>query len=215
MENNEVNLEGDSLDYEILADAVRMTSNVDGMICEIGTRLGGSLKYIIDSIIENKSDHRNVISIDPYGNIEYDAGDNRMGIRLDYHNYMRYVGASNIFKYVANKPINLVLMTLEDTEFMKRFSDGVPFYNNFKKIETKYSLVFFDGPHSVNPVMEETKFFAERASDGAVFVYDDLPAYNHKVIEDYLFSHGFNLIAYGGYKNKASYRFNKALNENK
>ena len=198
-------LETDSSDYNILYEAVYLTKDIEGMVCEIGTRLGGSLKFIIDALIASASYKRNVLSIDPYGNIEYDASDNRKAIKLDYSNDMRYFAAHNLYRYILNAPISLVMFTLEDTEFMSRFADGVPFYNDYKKIETKYSLVFFDGPHTTKAVIKETEFFVERASSGAVFVYDDINDYDHTQIENILFKSGFTLLRYGTNKTKASY----------
>jgi len=198
-------LETDSLDYDILFEASKMIKNVDGAICEIGTRRGGSIQYIVQGLLSNNDVGRNILSIDPYGNIEYDAGEHNKSVKLDYTNTMRYQATADICNFVESLDVNIIFMTLEDTEFMKRFGDGVPFYQNSKKIENKYALVFFDGPHTTDPVLEETKFFVERSSLGSVFVYDDLPAYNHSVVENYLYENGFELIKYGAYKNKASY----------
>lgn len=208
-------LETDSTDYEILVEAVYLTKNIDGMICEIGTRLGGSLKHIVDTLITLGHYNKNIVSIDPYGNIKYNATENRKQIKLDYSNKMRYFASHNIYRYVLNAPINIVLLPMEDTEFMQRFADGVPFYNEDKKIETKYSLVFFDGPHTANEVLNETNFFITRCSPGSVFVYDDITSYPHEKIENTLFKNGFRLIKYGNQNNKASYILDKNQDDSK
>ncbi|MGA1048839.1 MAG: hypothetical protein ACO3UU_12595, partial [Minisyncoccia bacterium] len=62
-------LETDSFDYDVLYNAAKSVVNVDGLLCEIGIRRGGSLKYIIDGVSSNK--HKTIIAIDPYGNIDY------------------------------------------------------------------------------------------------------------------------------------------------
>ena len=66
-------------------------------------------------------------------------------------------------------------------------------------------MVFFDGPHTTKAVAKETEFFVERASSGAVFVYDDINDYDHTQIENILFKSGFTLIRYGTNNTKASY----------
>jgi len=198
-------LETDSLDYDVLFEASKMIKNVDGAICEIGTRRGGSVQYIVKGLFSNSDFGRNIVLIDPYGDIEYDAGEVSKNIKLDYTNTMRYQATSDICEMVKHLNVNIIFMTLEDSEFMKRFSDGVPFYQDNKKLEDKYALVFSDGPHSNLRVLEEAKFFVERSSLGSVFVFDDLPAYDHSITEDYLYSNGFTLIRYGLHKNKASY----------
>ena len=81
---------------------------------------------------------------------------------------------------------NFTLYQLEDTEFFKRFADGVPIYRKVKSLMTKYDLVYFDGPHRTTDVLREVIFFAERANDNCVFVFDDYAAYNISLIWDML-----------------------------
>ena len=54
------------------------------IVCEIGTRRGGSAKWIIDSLVGNDDLDRTFITIDPYGNIEYNHGDGD----VDYKNQL-------------------------------------------------------------------------------------------------------------------------------
>lgn len=199
-----VSLPGDSMDYDVLARAAAVSESIPGIICEIGTRRGGSLRVIVDNILQAGSFNRNVICIDPYGNIDYI--DNETVIRkLDYTNDMRNETLPNIYTYLQGKPINVVFMCMEDTEFFKRFADGVPFYQEYKTIETQYSFVFFDGPHSTPALLTELEFFYPRSVVGTVFVFDDIGVYPHEVIEEDLFKNGFELIEYGANHRKASY----------
>jgi hypothetical protein len=80
----------------------------------------------------------------------------------------------------------------------------VPVYNDFKKIEDKYAMVFFDGPHTNEIVKHETEFFITRTNSGSVFVYDDIWMYDHDAIEQYLLSNGFMILNKGMIK--ASYK---------
>ena len=60
----------DSGNYEVLADAARRSKGVEGAAVEIGVRLGGGLKYIIDGLVETgQTPEKPVFGIDPYGNI--------------------------------------------------------------------------------------------------------------------------------------------------
>lgn len=195
-------LPGDSYEYEILFQAAASVKNIPGAICEIGTRLGGSLKHIIDGLMVANDFNRNIVCVDPYGNIDYAPDENRL-MKVDYTNTMRNTALKNIYSYIETMPVNVILMCMEDTEFFKRFSDGVPFYQENKKIETKYSLVFFDGPHSTSAILDEIEFFKSRISQGSIFVFDDIESYPHQVIEDKLFSIGFVLDKKG--HRKASY----------
>lgn len=196
-------LETDSSDYYLLEDSVKSIRSVPGIVCEIGTRRGGSLKIIIDSLLENGDEHRNVLALDPYGHMPYQMTE-VVNVRLDYTNQMRDETVSALYGYVQQKPVNLVVCFLEDTEFFKRFSDGYPFYNEEKTVLNQYALVFFDGPHSVSSIQTEIEFFQSRTVLGSVYVFDDIECYPHNdKIEPWLLSNGWKLK--NKFDRKASY----------
>jgi hypothetical protein len=198
-----VRLETDSADYHVLHNAVMSIKDVRGMVCEIGTRRGGSLSLIVNALELNKDINRTVVFIDPYGNIEYASHDNRV-VRLDYTNQMRNETLAALYLRFVDTPVNLVPMIMEDTEFFKRFFDGVPVYNDHKEILRDYALVFFDGPHDVASISTEIEFFNARTPVGGVWVFDDIMYYDHDVIEDRVFNMGFEPIEKTTVK--ASYR---------
>jgi hypothetical protein len=202
---NNYRLETDSQDYHILANATRDIKNIPGLICEIGTRRGGSMKVIIDALLENQDFDRNVIGLDPYGNIDYCCTQEETK-KLDYTNNMRNETIYSLYSYVINKPVNLIIHILEDTEFFQRFSDGVPFYKESKTIINDYALVFFDGPHHTDPIIKEMEFFQPRTLKSGIWVFDDVKYYypHNEVIEPWLFTNGWELI--NKTCHKASYR---------
>jgi len=215
----------DSQEYDILSNAALKIKGVDGAILEIGTRRGGSTKFIIDSLVSNEDTNRSMFCIDPYGNIEYPQtnlsltinepnkfqidGDPEsktiiQNIKHDYDNDMRNQTIPSLYYYAYKAGLNFTFFCLEDTEFFNRYSDGVPVYNEFKKIENKYALVFFDGPHINEIAVEETEFFIDKCNIGSMLVYDDIWMYDHDAqIESILFQNGFELFEKGIYK--ASY----------
>ena len=84
------------------------------------------------------------------------------------------------------------------TEFFKRFSDGIPIYNENKYIINRYSLVFFDGPHSVSAIKTECDFFIERIVEGGVFIFDDINQYEHmEKIHPYILENNFSVLEKG------------------
>lgn len=198
-------LSTDSLDYHVLSNAAKAIKGVSGAICEIGTRRGGSAKYIIDALIENDDLNRNFVCIDPYGDIEYKASENYT-LRCGYDNKMKYETMASLHEYVIDKPINLVALILEDTEFFKRFTDGVPFYQVNKEIVNQYALVFFDGPHDSESIYKEVEFFNSRSTSGTMWIFDDIDqSYPHDdTIEKWLFDNGWELVEKA--VKKASYK---------
>lgn len=196
-------LETDCEDYHVLSNAVKQIKGVPGIVCEIGTRRGGSMKLIIDSLLENNDLNRNVIGIDPYGNIEYVSSEGE-SIRYDYTNNMRNETMVALYDYVIDKPINLIMFHMEDTEFFKRYADGVPFYNNYKVVENNYSLVFFDGPHGLQAIHNEMQFFWNKSPIGSMWVVDDIHVIDYPTLKNILEDSGFELVE--STKIKASFR---------
>lgn len=196
-------LETDCEDYHVLTNAVKEIKNVQGIVCEIGTRRGGSMKLIIDALLANGDFNRNVIGIDPYGNLEYISGEGKK-VRYDYTNQMRNETMIALYDYVVDKPVNLVMYHLEDTEFFERFKNGVPFYNNFKTTLNSYSLVFFDAPHGLDAIKQEMDFFYHRTPPGGVWVIDDIHVIPYESIKNLLKQAGFEIVEET--KIKASYR---------
>ena len=179
---------GDSTEYEILAKACTYVKGDNLLTCEIGVREGKGSKIILDAFKDKTHWH---IGIDPYGNIPYQHYDVRatqvdtgkklpLIFRANYTNQMKAELLKNL-----DFP-NFTLYQLEDTEFFKRFADGVPIYREVKSLMTKYDLVYFDGPHRTIDVLSEVMFFVERANDNCVFVFDDYSSYNMSLIWDML-----------------------------
>ena len=196
-------LETDSLDYHVLGNAAQAIKGIQGSVCELGTRRGGSMKVIVDALLDNADFGRDVLCVDPYGNIEYAGGENR-AIRYDYTNDMRNESYAAIYQYAQGRPVNIVVLNLEDTEFFNRFSDGYPFYNQYKRISNTYALVFFDGPHDTPSLYKEIEFFYPRCPIGGMWVFDDLALYPHQNIDERLYDWGFDMIE--ATERKASYR---------
>lgn len=206
----------DSQEYEILTNAVAKVGDTPGAIVEIGTRRGGSAKMIMDTLFENNNIDRSMFCIDPYGNIEIECTNLNMTIhnpdrqisgdkqskeltspqRFDYDNTMRNRTIPSLYFYAYNMGLNFSFFCLEDHEFFKRYADGVPVYNNFKKLENEYAFVFFDGPHDNATLHLECDFFVKRAPVGAVYVFDDIWMYDHdEIVENtYLFPNGFEVL---------------------
>ncbi len=167
----------DSADYELLTEAVKLAKDVPGLTCEVGLRLGGGTKVILDAIRETGVPKVH-IAIDPYGNIEYHEG--TRVVRYDYTNTMRDTCLLNLYLYCLQNKQQFLFFNLEDSEFFTRYADGVPVYSEVKTIEQSYSVVHFDGPHTVESVIQEVDFFNPRSSSGATWVFDDVELYDHQ-----------------------------------
>ena len=222
--NDEEVFNTDSSEYEILINATSKIKGVEGAVVEIGTRRGGSAKMMMDTLVRKGDNNRSFFCIDPYGNIDFvqtnlsltahnpeiqkngdpNSKELTKAIKLDYDNSMRNRVIPSLYYYAFTCGLNFQFFCLEDTEFFNRYSDGVPVYNEVKKIENKYALVFFDGPHNNQAVFTETDFFIPRSVIGTVFVFDDIWMYDHDSCENLLFKAGFEILEKG--QIKASYK---------
>lgn len=192
----EPELPTDSLNYHLITNAVMHSKDVDGATVEIGVRRGGGSKYIIDALVALQ---KNVphFGIDPWGNIEYFADEKYGMIRQDYTNSMKHECIANLSLYAMQKNIDLYIYPMEDTEFFKKFAEGVPTYNEVKKVWNKYSTIHFDGPHNREALHEEIDFFHARTDSNATFVFDDCELYDHSEIDEYLKSLGWKVLEKG------------------
>ena len=205
----------DSQEYDILANAAKNIKGVEGAVIEIGTRRGGSAKIIIDALEQNGDANRSMFCVDPYGNIDLEitnksasvyypgqyklegdpmSPDVNFATKFDYTNDMRNRVIPSLYYYAFQAGLNFTFFCLEDTEFFKRYADGVPVYEEFKKFENQYAFVFFDGPHTNEAVQEEMDFFMPRAVKGTTWVFDDIWMYDHDRFEKIMLDSGFAIL---------------------
>jgi hypothetical protein len=189
----------DSREYNILTEAVQMITQVDGLTCEIGVREGGGTKHILDTLKQTKQNKIH-IAIDPFGNIDYAHWETK-NEKVDYTNKMKNNMLKNLYTYCSENNMECLFFPLEDTEFFKRYSDGIPVYDNYKTLVNTYSLVFFDGPHTSEIVKNEFDFFKNKIPIGGVLIFDDIDQYPHMTLLDlYIQQHNFKLLKKGSCK---------------
>ncbi len=197
-------LECDSEDYDVITRAIRaIPGSKEGMTCEVGLRRGGGTKYIMDALAHHSLPCKVHVAIDPYGNIDY-QGKEGIAKKADYTNEMRDESIGSIYSYAMSLGVNFVFINLDDAEFFKRYANGVPVYNEHKRILSEYVFVHFDGPHWLESLKTEFLWFDERMTSGATIVFDDVCRYDHNKLQNLVFSHGWRLLE--ATTRKASYQ---------
>lgn len=186
----------DGEDYDILVRAVRSTDGVPGLSCEIGVREGGSSQLIMDQFKD-----RIHIGVDPYGDLRYRADEGHMST-MDYSPSMQTRMLSNLY---TSHPDQFIFFPMEDTEFFARFQDGVPLYRDGQKtVRNEYAFVFIDGPHSLEDVRREFRFFKDKVPVGGAIVFDDVCYYPHNELESEIAEAGFKFMESG--RSKRAYK---------
>ena len=199
----ELQAQGD--EYDILSRAARRVSFLsNAMTCEIGLRLGGGSKAIIDGLKSSRAFQPNQvhIAIDPYGQMPYAAEDGPTHLGKDFSNGMRDGTIALLHSYACTSGVNFIFMNMTDEQFFHRYHDGVPTYSmGEERILTKYSLVFMDGVHTLQSVWSATMWFMDRMLLGAIMVYDDVVGwYEHSFVEWYLLKSGWRVYEKGTQK---------------
>jgi len=184
----------DNLEYTALLQAAEQIgkTKIPGAVLEIGTRRGGSLEIIVNTLADNGDTGRLIVSVDPYGGIPFAISDGEP-VKNAYTNLVRDLTIPKLFEFIIGKGFNFVFFNIEDTEFFKRFADGIPIYDKEKQIVSQYALTYVDGQHSTNAVTADTNFLVTRVPAGGIVVYDDCPSYDHASVEKILFGAGFSL----------------------
>jgi hypothetical protein len=194
----------DSSDYHLLYNAAKNIKEVEGFTCEIGIREGAGSESILKGLLDN-DDKRIHIGIDPYGDLPYRIKDGETGT-FDYTNKMKYDFLIKIYAWCIKNKFDFKFFNMEDSEFFKRYNDGIPIYKNGScQIINKYALVHFDGPHTTDDVSFEYKWFLPRLSINGIFVFDDIGYYDHDSIKKDLLDSG-SFDVFQETDKKASYR---------
>lgn len=166
-------INGDSGEYEFLTEAVSLTWNVEGICAEVGVRKGLGTKTIIDAV-KDWSPSKTVIGIDPYGSILYVGREHIGAIRLDYDNAMRDEAIADLVAYAHQQDVNWLPFIMTDEWFFHTMYDGVEVNQLETTIVNKYSMVHLDGPHYVEAVQKEIRWFNDRMDANAIIVIDDI-----------------------------------------
>ena len=165
-------LRGDSSNYKQIYNVALSIKDVDGLIIELGTHKGGSAKQLLKAINDlGQSKSRHIIGVDCYGDsLDVTAGEWCIyGTRDKRMQFLRDV-------YIAAYRFNIMYHFFEMTSdtFFKKFSDGIPFYENTKEAYlNKYSLVFIDTLHVSEQAIREFLFFRDKMSENGIIMFDD------------------------------------------
>ena len=190
-------IKGDSSEYELLIEAVQSSCAVTQdpvLLCEIGVREGLGSKLMLDAALKHYP-KAHLVGIDPYGNLDYAHYDDKKSYRSDYTNTMKNQLKKDMADYES-----FHLLEMTDAEFMYRFRDGYPIYDESEKILKNYTCVHFDGPHQTVDVLSEALFFAQRSHKDTTFCFDDYPKYDMDNIARALTPFGFKLLKKGKQK---------------
>jgi len=185
-------IEGDGAEYEVLQAQAAEVKDVPGIVCEIGGLHGFGTFLLMNTMGKNKK----YLLVDPYGNIPYDDvfGSTR---RWNYSNVVKANMMANMGRWCAENEYDFYFYPITDFEFMRRFADGVPVFDEDPIGITQYCLVHIDGPHTTQLVMREAEFFISRISLWGAIVFDDVAQYNHAPVDKLMRENGFRFGAHG------------------
>jgi len=173
--------QGDSLEYDLIEQAIKFLVNPVGNTVEIGVREGFASKLIIDAWRKHQTIPLIHLGVDPYGDIPYNESDKSLNI--DYTGYNNKI-KQDMLLYMTHHYPEFNLVNLEDTEFFDKFKNGYPIYNKKKILIDKYDFVLLDGPHDTPTILNEMLFFIKRAPKHQLIMIDDVKSFDLVHIED-------------------------------
>lgn len=172
--------QGDSLEYELIEQAIQYLKYPIGNTVEVGVRDGYASKLIIDAWRKYQKTPLTHLGIDPYGGIPYKMSDRALLTSEEYNSTMK----QNMLAYMSYYYPEFNLINLEDTEFFEKFENGYPIYNKQKILINKYDFVFLDGPHDTQSILKEMLFFIKRAPSQQLIMIDDINFFDLNHIEN-------------------------------
>lgn len=195
-------IRGDSSEYDLIELAIKEYKPVADTYyssIEIGVREGLGSQIIMDSFHKFHKDRPYYhIGVDPYGNLKYKHYDNNDAYTADYTNDMYEMCKKDFVNYR-----NFFLLKMTDRDYMTRFSDGLPIYEEKEMLISKYDFIHLDGPHTTIAVLEETFFFLPRLKSKGIIVFDDYVTFDFTAVDMLLSMHKC-LVKYRG-NNKIIY----------
>lgn len=165
-------ISGDSGEYEFLHEAVELSKDVEGMLCEVGLRAGMGTKTIIDAACQFRPGST-IVSIDPYGSLIYEARQDQF-CRLDYTDDMMKQCMTDLWAYTIGKDVKWLPFKMTDEYFFQTFWAGIETYDLEIEQKTKYSFVHLDGPHGELALNKEIRWFNKWMDEGAIMAIDDI-----------------------------------------
>jgi hypothetical protein len=172
--------QGDSIEYNLIEQAIQYLKYPIGNTVEVGVRDGYASKLIIDAWRKYQKIPLTHLGIDPYGNIPYQMSDKSLVKNTNYNSKMK----QNMLFYMSYYYPEFNLINLEDTEFFEKFEKGYPIYNMKKILINKYDFVFLDGPHDTSSVLREMLFFIKRSPEQQLIILDDISYFDLNYIEN-------------------------------
>jgi len=151
----------------------------DYIFCEIGTRAGDSGIQLLDAIKESNK-KRWLFTVDPYGDRPYRATTDMdaRGRYFDYNEQCYRNGMMTLSTYAFNNDLLHYHWRMTSDEFMHSIHEenihAIEFWYDKKKIDYKFGLVFLDGEHYEDIVLNEFEWFKDRLIDGGLIIIDDI-----------------------------------------
>ena len=182
----------DGQDYNVLEQCVKDIKNVEGTVCQIGIRGGGSSAIILTALYKNGDFGRNMIDIDCFGGLFYEFAEGKKEYR-DHTNVLRNQVYVDIYTFLKeNDTVNYVLIPLSDIDYFTAFPMGFVFYDKDQRFQDYYySFVFLDAVHSENATLSQLEFFMSRMSKDGIILIDDWDTFPFNKCKEVLKANNF------------------------
>ena len=185
----------DSEESLLIKKCLKASSHIPGTITMIGLSNGNIVESVIFSIIKLRLYNKILICIDPYGSMPHYKQETLLVNNDKFDSNRRNYTLKRFYDVCLKHNIHSLFINLDNREFIKRYSDGVPFYYKKKQVINSYSFVILSGNNCVNDRLFEFEFFRVRMNPESIILFTNANKYPHMdKCHDYILLNGFELI---------------------
>tara|TARA_B100000963_G_C22514128_1_gene619794 strand:+ start:145 stop:768 length:624 start_codon:yes stop_codon:yes gene_type:complete len=182
----------DSPENKLIHKCLNYSQKADGYVCIIGLSAGNIMEDILINLLKLRIRYRIIIAVDPYGSIPHYSSEKTIENNHKFSNDVRNYSVSKFYNKLQHYNLEGTYIQLDSSEFVKLYSEGIPFYCGEKIKFNKYSFVILSGNNNINDRIIEFEFFRERMDKGSIIIFTDTDRYPHvEKIHSYILSNNF------------------------
>lgn len=182
----------DSEEEALIKNCMKNSYHIPGIIGLIGLSNGGIAKSIIFSTVKLRQYNKIFLSVDPYGSMPHYKEETLLVNNNKFNSDRKNTTLRWFYNTCLKHSIHSLFIQLDNREFFKRYSDGVPYYHKEKRIINSYSFVILSGNNCVNDRLFEFEFFRTRMPTDSMILFTNINSYPHmEKCHDYILSNLF------------------------
>ena len=118
----------DSAEIKLIHRSINHSQKADGYICLIGLSNGDIMDNVIYTLMKLNIKYRIIVAVDPYGSIAHHKKESLVENNNKFSNNVRNYSVTQYYNKLSKYNIQGTYIQLDSREFIKRYTDGIPYY---------------------------------------------------------------------------------------